>query len=248
MEPGVHVLAPRPGETAPAARARDLLHARAADRTWSRPSSGWIDEHGRARLAARSLPRDPVTLGPAQISRLVFATPRVSNLLGLRNLEIRDLDKSSLDAVLLGTTAPAVPSGGVVQIQSLYEGSRGPGAARLIGVTAFLNGRAGLGSGHRERRAAGAERAAAGRRPCHLTEPVVVGKPVELRFRVAERAAGGRHDHVRARVANARRSRSQAGVGSVRWVPSSRRRRPRARRRSTGWTGPSHRTARRSAC
>ena len=79
------------------------------------------------------------------MSRLVFATPRVSNLLGLRNLEIRDLDKSSLDTVLLGQPHLLFLHGGVVQIQSLYEGSRGPGAARLIGVTAFINGRAGLG-------------------------------------------------------------------------------------------------------
>jgi hypothetical protein len=37
-----------------------------------------------------------------------------------------------------------LPSG-IIQIQSLYEGSRGPGAARLLGVTAFVNGQAGLG-------------------------------------------------------------------------------------------------------
>ena len=88
--------------------------------------SGWIDDHGRPRLTARSLPRDPVTLGPAQMSRLVFATPRVSNLLGLRNLEIRDLDKSSLDTVFARGTTPVVPPGGVIQIQSLFEGREDP--------------------------------------------------------------------------------------------------------------------------
>ena len=107
--------------------------------------SAWIDDNGQARLTARSLPRDETTLGPAQMSRLVFATPRVTNLLGLRNLELRDIDKSSLDAVLLGRPHLKFLPQGVVQVQSLYEGSRGPGAARLLGVTAFLDGRAGLG-------------------------------------------------------------------------------------------------------
>lgn len=107
--------------------------------------SGWIDRHGRPRLSGLGLARDPVTLGPAQISRLVFATPRVRNLLGLRNLEIRDLDKSSLDSVILGRPHLLFLPDGLMQIQSLYEGSRGPGAARLLGVTAYINGRAGLG-------------------------------------------------------------------------------------------------------
>jgi uncharacterized protein len=107
--------------------------------------SGWIDDNGQARLTARSLPRDEVTLGPAQMSRLVFSTPRVTNLLGLRNLELRDIDKSSLDAVLLGRPHLLFLSQGVAQVQSLYEGSRGPGAARLLGVTAYLDGQAGLG-------------------------------------------------------------------------------------------------------
>lgn len=107
--------------------------------------TGWIDAHGRPQLTATNLPRDPVTLGPAQVSRLVFATPRVRNLLGLRNLEIRDLDKSSLDSVILGRPHVLLLPGGVLQTQSLYEGSRGPGAARLLGVTAYIDGRAGLG-------------------------------------------------------------------------------------------------------
>jgi uncharacterized membrane protein (UPF0182 family) len=107
--------------------------------------TGWIDDAGRPRLAATSLPRDPVTLGPAQVSRLVFATPRVRNLLGLRNLEIRDLETSSLDSVILGRPHLLFLPAGVLQVQSLYEGSRGPGAARLLGVTAYIDGRAGLG-------------------------------------------------------------------------------------------------------
>jgi uncharacterized membrane protein (UPF0182 family) len=181
--------------------------------------SGWIDGHGRARLSARSLSRERVTLGPAQMSRLVFATPRVRNLLGLRNLEIRDLDKSSLDAVLLGRPRLLFTPGGVVQIQSLYEGTRGPGAARLLGVTAFLNGHAGLGPD-----IASAVRQALNMPPridvLRPAGPIVVGNPVELAFRVenAQREivtitspAGRQRENLKIAT----------GRGTVTWVPSA---------------------------
>ena len=129
------------------------------------------------------------------MSRLVFATPRVRNLLGLRNLETRDLDKSSLDTVLLGKPHLLFLPGGVIQIQSLYEGSRGPGAARLLGVTAFLNGRAGLGPDIES-----AVRQALNKPPridvLRPAGPIVVGTPVELAFRVENAQRGGRDDHV----------------------------------------------------
>jgi uncharacterized membrane protein (UPF0182 family) len=145
--------------------------------------SGWVDEQGVPHLAARRLTRDPVILGPAQISRLVFATPRVRNLLGLRNLEVRDLDKSSLDAVILGEPHLVFLPGGVVQIQSLYEGSRGVGAARLLGVTAFLGGKAGLGPDLET-----AVRQALNKPPrikvLRPTGPISVGEPVQLLFEV----------------------------------------------------------------
>lgn len=145
--------------------------------------TGWIDDDGRARLAARSLPRDPVTLGPAQVSRLVFATPRVSNLLGLRNLEVRDLDTSSLDAVVLGQPHLVFLPEGVIQVQSLFEGSRGAGAARLLGVTVYLNGRAGLGP-----TVASAVRQALNDPPTVDVAPpggpVSVDRPVDVSFRV----------------------------------------------------------------
>ncbi len=181
--------------------------------------SGWIDRQGRSRLTAISLPRNPVTLGPAQISRLVFATPRVSNLLGLRNLEIRDLNKSSLDSVILGRPHLLFLPGGVMQIQSLYEGSRGPGAARLLGVTAYIDGRAGLGPDIDS-----AVRQALNEPPLVRLQrrhgPVTVGTQVTLGFQVqnAQRetvtitSAAGR-ERVRRRVTT--------GVGSVSWVPST---------------------------
>jgi uncharacterized protein len=180
---------------------------------------GWIDSNGRPQLGATSLPRDPVTLGPAQVSRQVFSTPRVSNLLGLRNLEIRDLDTSSLDSVILGRPRLLFLSGGVMQIQSLYEGSRGPGAARLLGVTAFINGRAGLGPD-----VDSAVRQALNEPPqVDLPSPpgpVTVGEHVTIQFRVenAKRetvtivSPDGR-EHVSHR-------RVVTGPGSVTWVPT----------------------------
>ena len=181
--------------------------------------SGWMDDRGRAHLAARILPRDPITLGPAQVSRLVFSTPRVSKLLGLRNLELRDLDRSSLDTVSLGRPHLLYLPRGIVQIQSLYKGASGPGVSRILGVTAFLNGRAGIGS----------DVEAAVRQALHEPPSVdvlrprgrpVVGAPVELPFRVhnARRetititSPAGRED--------ARRS-IEAGVGSVIWIPTA---------------------------
>jgi uncharacterized protein len=180
---------------------------------------GWIDDRGRARLAARVLPRDPITLGPAQVSRLVFATPRVSNLLGLTNLELADLDKNSLDTVSLGTPHLVFLPGGIIQIQSLYKGASGPGVSRIIGVTAFANGRAGVGSTIDD-----AFRQALHEPPRVDVRPpskrAVVGTPVELRFRVKNvrrevmtiTSAAGRQAVNRS---------LEAGSGTVAWVPSA---------------------------
>ena len=181
MKPG-YKFSPPPGRTRPALLLETYYSPRRGQNLVG-TLSGWIDERGGSHLAARSLPRHAVTLGPAQVSRLVFATPRVSNLLGLRNLEIRDLDKSSLDSVVLGNPHLLFLPGGVLQIQSLYEGSRGPGAARLLGVTAFLNGRAGLGPN-----IYGAVRQALNKPPridvLPPDGPVSVGQRVGLRFDV----------------------------------------------------------------
>jgi excisionase family DNA binding protein len=180
---------------------------------------GWVDDRGRAHLASRILPGDRITLGPAQVSRLVFSTPRVSELLGLRNLELRDLDRSSLDTVSLGRPHLLYLPRGIVQIQSLYKGASGPGVSRMIGVTAFLNGRAGVGSDVED-----AVRQALHEPPgVDVLKPrgrPVVGTPVELLFRVqnARRevmtitSPAGRQD--------SRRS-IEAGLGSVAWVPTA---------------------------
>jgi uncharacterized membrane protein (UPF0182 family) len=216
MRPG-YLLSPPPGGS----RSRLLIETYYGPRRGQNlvaTLTGWIDGHGRARLAARSLPRARVTPGPAQVSRQVFATPRVSRLLGLSNLEIRDLEKSSLDSVVLGQPHLLFLPGGTAQIQSLYEGSRGPGAARLIGVTAFLNGRAGLGPDIQ-----GAVRQALHQAPkvklLRPHGPISVGTPVELelastharRAVVTIRSPGGTQ---RTSVG------LRTGRGTLTWVPS----------------------------
>ena len=217
MEPG-YKFSPPPGRTRP----RLLLETYYSPRRGQNlvaSLTGWIDGQGRPRLAARNLPREQVTLGPAQVSRLVFATPRVRNLLGLRNLEIRDLDKSSLDNVILGEPHLSFQPGGIVQIQPLYEGSRGPGAARLLGVTAFLKGRAGLAPD-----IYGAVRQALNKPPrIDVLRPsgtIFVGTPVELRFDVANAQS-----QVMTISSPAGRQAVdlslRAGRGTVIWVPSA---------------------------
>ncbi|WP_081790517.1 UPF0182 family protein [Nocardioides sp. URHA0032] len=181
--------------------------------------TGWIDPSGRPRLTATTLPRDPVTLGPAQVSRLVFATPRVRNLLGLRNLEVRDLDKSSIDSVILGRPHLLLLPGGVLQTQSLYEGSRGPGAARLLGVTAYIDGHAGLGPDivSAVRQALNEPPVVELRRP---RDPATVHQSVPISFDVGNAARetvtvtspAGR-EQFRRHLAN--------GTGTIRWTPSA---------------------------
>lgn len=180
---------------------------------------GWVDARGRPHLASRILPRDPVTPGPAQISRQVFATPRVSNLLGLTNLELRDLDKSSLDTVSLGQPHLVFLPRGIIQIQSLYKGASGPGVSRIIGVTAFLNGGAAVGSSTADAvRQALHEPPRVGLAP--VSKPAVVGSPVDLRFRVTSArrevmtitSPAGRQDATRS---------IRAGTGAVAWIPSA---------------------------
>jgi uncharacterized membrane protein (UPF0182 family) len=106
---------------------------------------GWIGRRGEPKLSSRSLPREHVTLGPAQVSRLVFLTPRIAKALGVRNKELSDVGKSSVDAIWIGSPHIVFFAGGVMQIQTVYDVSSGRGVATRFGVTVFLNGRAGFG-------------------------------------------------------------------------------------------------------
>jgi hypothetical protein len=212
-----YTFSPPPGHTAPRL-VLGTLYTPNEGQNLVATLSGWIDSQGRARLASRSFSRDRTNLGPAQVSRLVFATPRVSNLLGIRNLETTDLDTSSIDNVLLGRPQLMFPPSGIIQIQSLYEGSRGPGAARLLGVTAFLNGRAGLGPDIQS-----AVRQALNAPPTvallHPELPVVVGTRVDLAFEVAN---ARRESVIVTSAAGSERTtrRVTSGRGTVPWVPS----------------------------
>jgi uncharacterized protein len=107
--------------------------------------SGWITPKGVPQLSSRSLPRDRVTLGPAQITRLVLLTPAVSRLLGLRNKEVNDLGKTSISSVLLGSPHIVFFAGGIMQVQTIYTVSSGRGLVKRLGITVFIDGRAAIG-------------------------------------------------------------------------------------------------------
>jgi uncharacterized membrane protein (UPF0182 family) len=210
-------LSPPPGRTKPRLVLSTLYSPRRGQNLVA-SLDGWVDARGRPRLASRILPRDSVTLGPAQVSRMVFATPRVSNLLGLTNLELRDLNKSSLDSVSLGPPQLVFLPRGIIQIQSLYKGASGPGVSRIIGVTAFVNGRAAVGSNTMDAvRQAMHEPPYVGLAP---SEPVTVGSTVNLRFRVTNArrevmtitSPAGREQATRS---------IRKGAGAVAWVPSA---------------------------
>jgi uncharacterized protein len=211
-------LSPPPGRTKPRLVLSTLYSPRRGQNLVA-SLDGWVDARGRPHLASRILPRDPVTLGPAQISRLVFATPRVSNLLGLTNLELRDLDRSSLDTVSLGQPHLVFLPRGIVQIQSLYKGASGPGVSRIIGVTAFLNGGAAVGSSTADAvRQALHEPPRVGLAP--VSKPVVVGSPVDLRFDVTN--ARREVMTITSPAGRQKATRSiRAGTGAVAWVPSA---------------------------
>ena len=106
--------------------------------------NGSLTQTGTPELSSQTLPRDQVTPGPAQVSRLVFLNPHIQNVLGVRNKELQDIGKSSLSSVWLGRPR-IVFAGGIIQVQTVYNVSNGKGIAQRLGVTVFLNGRAGIG-------------------------------------------------------------------------------------------------------
>ena len=199
---------------------------------------GWIDRRGEPKLSSRSLPRDRVTLGPAQVSRLVFVTPRVANSLGVRNKELSDVGESSIDTVWLGNPHIVFFAGGVMQVQTVYDVSNGRGVAKKFGITVFLNGRAGIGDTvtaalrqainlapdvelHRLPSRSVADRAVpdpfpGGERPDREGPDLVAGKgpscPSELRVRNG--AAAGPMGPAKAPVASAYASRCAAWTGA----------------------------------
>src|SRR3954468_13834748 len=179
---------------------------------------GWITRRGTPQLSSRSLPRDHVTLGPAQVSRLVFLTPRVANLLGLQNKELQDLGKSSLSSVWLGNPHIVFFAGGVMQIQTIYNVGSGRGVAKRLGITVFVNGHAGLGDTlNSALRQAINLPAAVKLRP--LPGHSVVRHAVPIRFQVKN----GLTETIRVsspkETVLSKRLRIRGGGATVRWVP-----------------------------
>jgi len=69
----------------------------------------------------------------------------VIRALRLMNKETTDLGQHALMAVRLGTPRWLLSGGGVWQVQPLYIDTSGDGATRMLAVTVYVDGRAGIG-------------------------------------------------------------------------------------------------------
>jgi uncharacterized protein len=107
--------------------------------------AGSIDDAGRPRLAALSLPRDRLTLGPSQATRRILANPEVSRRLQLVNRESRDLGKAAVSRTVLGAPRVVPVGDALVHVQPVYLSAGGEGVPRLQLVTVYANGRVGFG-------------------------------------------------------------------------------------------------------
>jgi hypothetical protein len=106
---------------------------------------GWVDDRDQPRLSLASFPGDRLIAGPAQISRLMLTTPSITSAVGLINKETTDLVQHSLITVVLGTPRWLLFAGTVLQVQSIYVQASGTGVTRMLGMTVFVDGRAGIG-------------------------------------------------------------------------------------------------------
>jgi hypothetical protein len=107
---------------------------------------GWIGPDGQPQLDSTRLTGQRVTPGPAQISRLVLLTPQVADVLDVRDRELRDLGRSSLNSLTLGSPHLMFLGGDEVQVQAVYDVASGGGIVRRRGVTVYLNRRAAIGA------------------------------------------------------------------------------------------------------
>jgi uncharacterized membrane protein (UPF0182 family) len=137
--------------------------------------AGSMDERGRQQLTQLTLPRTRLVLGPAQVSRLILATPAVGDQLRLLNQETTDLGNRSVDAVEIGEPRVVPIADGFLYVQSIYVTAHGSGVTRLRLVTVYLNGHVGYGRNLDEaiKRAQGSAAAAAtaGRPPAPPAAP-----------------------------------------------------------------------------
>jgi uncharacterized protein len=108
--------------------------------------AGSIDDRGRHRLTALSLPRDRITLGPAHATRRILASSRVSRRLQVVNRESSDLGKAAVSRTVLGTPRVVPVADALVHVQPVYLTAGGDGVPRLQLVTVHANGRVGFAS------------------------------------------------------------------------------------------------------
>ena len=107
--------------------------------------AGWVDSQGRLRLTALSLPRDRLTLGPAQATRRILASAEVSKRLELLNRETRDLGKAAVQRTVLGIPRVLPLADQLVTVQPVYTSAGGDGVQRVELVAVHANGRVGYG-------------------------------------------------------------------------------------------------------
>ena len=107
--------------------------------------AGWVDARGRLRLTALSLPRDRLTLGPAQATRRILASADISKRLDLLNRETRDLGQAAVQRTVLGVPRVLPLGEQLVVVQPVYTSAGGDGVQRLELVAVHANGRVGYG-------------------------------------------------------------------------------------------------------
>ena len=107
--------------------------------------AGWVDSRGELRVTALSLPRDRLTLGPAQATRRILASGEVSKRLQLLNRETRDLGQAAVQRTVLGVPRVLPLGEQLVTVQPVYTTAGGDGVQRLELVGVHANGRVGYG-------------------------------------------------------------------------------------------------------
>lgn len=143
MEPG-YVLARLPGDS----RERFLLSTAFTPRRRHNLvgyAAGWIDAGGHPRVTVLSLPRDRLTVGPAQATRRILASAEVNERIELLNRETRDLGKAAVLRTLLGVPRVVPLADQLITIQPVYTAAGGDGVPRLQFVAVHANGRVGYG-------------------------------------------------------------------------------------------------------
>jgi uncharacterized protein len=107
--------------------------------------AGSVGARGGPELTLLSLPRDRLELGPAQATRRILASGKVSERLEIANRESRDLGEAAVSRTVLGTPRVVPVGDALVHVQPVYLSAGGRGVPRLQLVTVLANGRVGYG-------------------------------------------------------------------------------------------------------